>query len=60
MLYGNHIKPLMKRGIDLSRFQGITYGLPATECYTDTQRRLGSYTETIYTSFGILRDNGSN
>ena len=32
----------------LSRLQRITYGLRAKGCYTDTQRRLESYAETIY------------
>jgi len=49
MLYGNHIRTLIRRGIALSRVQGIVYGFPAKECYTDTQRGLASYTETIYT-----------
>ncbi len=29
--------------------KGITYGLWAKGCYTDTQKGLESYTETIYT-----------
>ena len=49
MLYGNHIRSLIRRGTGLSRFQGITYGLRAKGCYTDTQRGPASYTETIYT-----------
>ena len=49
MLYGNNIKPLTKRKTGLNPFQGITYGLLAKECYTDTKRDLESYTETIDT-----------
>ncbi len=52
MLYGNHIRPLIRRRIDLSRVQGIIYGFPAKKCYTDTLRGLASYTETIYTLLG--------
>ncbi len=33
----------------LSRFQEITYGLWAKECYTDTRRGKEFYMETIYT-----------
>ena len=43
MLYGNHIRGLIKRRTDLSPFQGITYGLWAKGCYTDTQRDIGSH-----------------
>ena len=39
----------IRRRTGLSRFQGITYGLRAKGCYTDTQRGPASYTETIYT-----------
>ncbi len=45
MLYGNHIRSLIIRRTGLSRFQGITYGLWAKGCYTDTRRGLESYTE---------------
>ncbi len=38
MLYGNHIRCLIRRRNGLSRFQGITYGLWAKGCYTDTQK----------------------
>ena len=38
----------------VSRFQGITFGLWAKGCYTDTRRGLESYTETIYTSLGHM------
>ncbi len=53
MLYGNHIRSLKRRRIVLSRVQGIIYEFPAKKCYTDTQRGLASYTETIYTLFGL-------
>jgi len=33
----------------VSRFQGISYGLWAKGCYTDTRRGKEFYTETIYT-----------
>ena len=33
--------------IGLNSFEGITYGLQTKECYTDTQRGLESYLETI-------------
>jgi hypothetical protein len=36
MLYGNHIRPLIRGKTGLSRFQGVTYGLRAKWCYTDT------------------------
>ena len=49
VLYGNHIKPLIRRGIALSRVQRIIYGFRTKGCYTDTQRSLESYMETIYT-----------
>jgi hypothetical protein len=49
MLYGNHIRGLIRRRTGLSRFQGIIYGLRAKGCYIDTNRGLESYTETIYT-----------
>jgi len=49
MLSGNHIRPLIRRRIALSRIKGIIYGLPAKKCYADTQRGLAFYTETIYT-----------
>lgn len=54
MLYGNYIRPPPRRRISLSRFQGITYGLRAKGCYTDTQGGLESYAETIYTSLGEI------
>jgi len=50
-LYGNHIRTLIKGKTTLSRVQRIVYGLHAKGCYTDTQRSLASYTETIYTLF---------
>jgi hypothetical protein len=37
----------------VSRFQGITYGLWAKGCYTDTRRDKEFYTETIYTLFCV-------
>jgi len=49
MLYGNQIRDLIRRRTGLSRFQGITYGLWAKGCYTDTRRGKEFYTETIYT-----------
>ena len=49
MLYGNHIRDLIRRRTDLSRFQGITYGLWAKGCYTEARRGKEFYTETIYT-----------
>ena len=52
MLYGNHMGAPIRREIGLSRFQGVTYGLRAKGCYTDTQRGPASYTETIYTLLG--------
>jgi hypothetical protein len=33
----------------VSRFEGITYGLWAKGCYTDTRRGKEFYTKTIYT-----------
>ena len=36
MLYGNHIRGLIRRRNGLSLFQGITYGLRAKGCYTET------------------------
>ena len=33
----------------VSRFQGITYGLWAKGCYTDTRRGQEFYAETVYT-----------
>ena len=47
MLYGNHIRDLIRRKTGLSRFQGITYGLRAKGCYTETQKGLECYAETI-------------
>ena len=47
MLYGNHIRGLIRRRTGLSRFQGITYGLWAKGCYADARRVLESYTEII-------------
>lgn len=47
MLYGNHIRDLIRRRTGLRRFQRSIYGLLAKECYTDTKRGLESYTETI-------------
>ncbi len=55
MLYGNHIRTLIRRRTELSRFQEITYGLWVKECYTDTQRGPASYTETIYTLLDLVR-----
>ena len=52
VLYGNHIRPLIRRRIALSRYQRIIYGLRTKGCYTDTQKSLESYTETIYTLLG--------
>ena len=52
MLYGHHIRGLIRRRTGPSRFQGITYGLWAKGCYTETRRGQESYTETIYTLFG--------
>jgi len=49
MLYGNHIRGLIRRRTSLIRFQGITYRLWAKGCYTDTRRAQEFYTETIYT-----------
>ena len=49
MLYGNHIRTLIRRRTELNRFQEFTYGLWVKGCYTDTQRGPASYTETIYT-----------
>ena len=49
MLYGNHIRGLIRRRIGLSRFQGITYELWAKGCYADSRALVGSYLETIYT-----------
>ena len=49
MLYGNHIRSLIRRRTGLSRFQEITHGLWAKGYYTDTQRCKEFYTETIYT-----------
>jgi len=54
MLYGNNTKPLMRSRTGLSPFQGITYGLWAKGCYTDTETDMGSYTETIYTWLGDI------
>ncbi len=50
---GNHIRPPIRRGVTLSRAQRTIYGLHAKGCYTDTQRGPASYTETIYTLFGV-------
>ena len=47
MLYGNHIRILIRRRTELCRFQEITYGLWVKGCYTDTQGGPASYTETI-------------
>jgi len=49
MLYGNHIRSLIRRRTGLSHFLGITYGLWAKVCYADSQALVGSYLETIYT-----------
>jgi hypothetical protein len=49
MLYGNHIKSLIRRRTGLSRSQGITYRLWTKDCYTDTQTDMEFYTENIYT-----------
>ncbi len=49
MLYGNHIRRLIRRNTGLSSVQRITYGLRPKGCYTDTQRVLEFYAETIYT-----------
>ena len=48
MLCGNHIRDLIRRRTGVSRFQGITYGLRAKGCYTDTRRGQEFCTETIY------------
>ena len=52
MLYGNHIRPPPRRRTDLSRILGITYGLQAKGCYTDTQTDIRSYAETMYALLG--------
>jgi hypothetical protein len=49
MLYGNHIRDLIRRRAGLIRFQGITYGLWAKGCHTEARRGKEFYTETIYT-----------
>ncbi len=54
MLYGNHIRTLIRRRTELSHFQEFTYELWVKGCYTDTQRSLASYTETIYTLLCVL------
>jgi hypothetical protein len=56
MLYENHIRPTIRRRTGLIRFQGITYGLRAKGCYTDSQRGPASYTETIYTLLAVKDD----
>ena len=55
MLYGNHIKPLIRRGISLSRAQRIIYGLWTKGCHTGTQTDIRSYAETIYIVLWISR-----
>ncbi len=53
MLYGNHIRSLIRRGIALSCVRRTIYGRHAKGRYTDTQRDLASCTETIYTLFDV-------
>ena len=55
MFCGNHIRDLIRRRTGLSRFQGITYGLWAKGCYTDTRIGKEFYTETIYTLLGTRK-----
>lgn len=52
-LYGNHIRLLIRRRTGLSRLKEVAYGLWAKGSYTDTQKGLAFYTETIYTQLGI-------
>jgi hypothetical protein len=56
MLYGNHIRTLIRRRTELSRFQEITYGLWVRGCYTEARRGKKFYTETVDTKLdGILK-----
>jgi len=47
MLYGNHIRGLIRRRTGINRLQGITYGLWTKGCYTEARRSKEFYTETI-------------
>lgn len=47
--YGSHIKPLIRRRTGQSHFKGVNYGRRINGCYTDTQKGLEPYTETIDT-----------
>ena len=50
MIYGNHVRRLIKKEGGLSPVQKFTYGFHAKGCYTDNYRGLTSYTENhIYT-----------
>ena len=45
VLSGNPIRRRIKMETGINSFEGITYGLQAKECYTDTQRGVESYLE---------------
>ena len=49
LLYGKHIRALIRRRTGLSPFQGVTYVLRSKGCYTEARRGKEFYTETIYT-----------
>jgi hypothetical protein len=49
MLYGNHIRPLIRKIIGITLIQRSTYVCMKKGCYADSQALVGSYLETIYT-----------
>jgi len=49
MLYGNHIRPLIRKIIGITLIQRSTYVCMKKGCYTDSRALVGSYLETIYT-----------
>ena len=49
MLYGNHIRRLIRKRIGASILQESFYVLRKNACYADSRALVGSYLETIYT-----------
>ena len=47
MLYGNHIRRLIRKRIVVSVFRKGVYMLGENACYADSETDTGSYTETI-------------
>ena len=55
MLYGNHIRGLIRKRIVVSACRKGAYVLNKKGSYTDSWVIVGSYLETIYTSLWLIK-----